>query len=319
MEFKINILPFNILKEQVEISFSTKEKDGYYRIYKNDLPKSFPLDKKEALENFAWWSTTPQAGDTTQPVKLFEKSYFNKHYFNKILFDHFRKQNILTNRNFIKDTEVWIEETQFYNNDFKKYNKFTLRIDNNDLIEGTSLLVSYDGDSYILNRSLAAAGLETARIGKIKYQGRITKFKFLSKAEKADHSNIFPILNREIISTLNLNLARNYSENKYKKYYDLIHSFYDSHLKEVVIGDCIKIVESGFYKPYDEKIGRTSEDSNLLVFGNNQKNFIPYIGLKEYGPIEAPSSDKPVKFIFIFHKEDKEYANKIYSYLKKGY
>ena len=319
MEFKINILPFNIIKEQVEISFSTKEKDGYYRIYKNDLPKSFPLDKKEALENFAWWSTTPQAGDTTLPVKLFEKSYFNKHYFNKILFDHFRKQNILTNRNFIKDTEVWIEETQFYNNDFKKYNKFTLRIDNNDLIEGTSLLVSYDGDSYILNRSLAAPGLETARIGRIKYQGRITKFKFLSNAEKADHSNIFPILNREIISTLNLNLVRNYSENKYKKYYDLIHSFYDSHLKEVVIGDCIKIVESGFYKPYDEKIGRTSEDSNLLVFGNNQKNFIPYIGLKEYGPIEAPSSDKPVKFIFIFHKEDKEYANKIYSYLKKGY
>src|SRR5208337_2313240 len=96
---------------------------------------------------------------------------------------------------------------------------------------------------------------------------------------------------------------RNYSENKYKKYYDFIHQFYQSHLKDAVIKECIKIVESGFYKPYEEKIKRTSEDSNLLVFGNNQKNFTPYIGLKEYGPIQGRLSDKPVKFIFIFHED----------------
>lgn len=318
-EYKINILPFNILKEKASIGFVTEEKAGYYRIYKNDLPKNFPVETKEGLEKFAWWTTFPQKEDIEVFVNLFENKRFAKHYFNIILFDHFSNQNIITNRNFIKDTEVWLEEISFHNNDFGKYNRFSLHIDNNDLIEGTSLLVSYDGDSYILSRNIAATPLEPAHLGKVKYQNRITKYKLLSDGEKADRTNIFPILNRDIKRVLNLDIGRNFSENKYKKYYDLIHHFYNDHLKGTVIGECIKIFESGFYNPYDEKIGKTSEDSNLLLFGNNQKNFIPYIGLKEYGPIEPPPIDKQVRFIFIFHEEDKVSANKVYSYLKKGY
>jgi hypothetical protein len=56
-----------------------------------------------------------------------------------------------------------------------------------------------------------------------------------------------------------------------------------------------------------------------LLFGNNKTNFVPYIGLKEYGPLQGLLSEKPVRFIFIFHEEDRDYANKVYSYLKKGY
>lgn len=318
-EYKINILPFNILKEKVSFGFAKTEREGYYRVYKNDLPKNFPLEIKEGIEKFAWWTITSQEGDTTVPVNLIENKRFAKHYFNKILFDHFSHLNIITNRSFIRDTEVWVEEASFRNNDFRKYNKFSLRIDNNDLIEGTSLLVSYDGASYILTSNLIAAPLEIIHLNKVKYQNRITKYEFLSKEEKTDTSNIFPILNPVIKKVLNFDTGRNFSENKYKKYYDFIHQFYNDYLKDTIIGECIKIFESGFYNPYDEKIGKTSDDSNLLLFANNQRNFTPYIGLKEYGPIEAPPPDKKVKFIFIFHEEDKVFANKVYSYLKKGY
>lgn len=318
-EYKINILPFNILIENASIGFATAEKPGYHRIYKNDLPKNFPVKIKEGLEKFAWWTTFPQVEDTTVLVNFFENKRFAKHYFNLILFDHFSNKNIITNRNFIKDTEVWLEEVSFHNNDFKKYNRFSLRIDNNDLIEGTSLLVSYDGDSYILSRDLSTTQLELAHLGKVKYQNKITKYKLMSDVENTDRTNIFPILNRDIKRVLHLDTGRNFSENKYKKYYDLIHQFYNDHLKDTLIGDSIKIFGSGFYNPHDDKIRSISEDSNLLLFGNNQKNFIPYIGLKEYGPIDPPPIDKQIKFIFIFHEEDKVFANKLYSYLKKGY
>jgi hypothetical protein len=318
-EFEINVLPFSILQEQVEISFSTKKKEGYDPIYKYNLPKNFPSEIGESLEKDAWWTIVPQEGDTVISVNLLENKRFAKHYFNKNLFDHFHNQNILTNHNFIRDTEVWLEDTSVHNNDFRKYNKFTLRIDNNYLIEGTSLLVSYDGDSFVLSRNLAATPIEPTQLGKVRYHNRIANFKLLNEEEKADRTSVFPILNRDIERVLNLHPGRNFSENKYKKYYDLIHQFYNDHLKGVVIGERIKIFESGFYKPYEEKIKQTSEDSNLLLFGNNQKNFIPYIGLKEYGPIQGLLSDKPVKFIFIFNEEDKEFANKVYSYLKKGY
>jgi hypothetical protein len=318
-EYKINVLPFNVLIENASFGFAEAEKLGYHRIYKNDLPKNFPVEIKEGLEKFAWWTPFPQEEDTKVLVNFFENKRFAKHYFNLILFDHFSSRNIITNRNFIKDTEVWLEEVSFHNSDFKKYNRFSLRIDNNDLIEGTSLLVSYDGDSYILNRNLSTTILEPAHLGKVKYQNRIINFKLLSDVENTDRTNIFPILNRDVKRVLNLDTGRNFSENKYKKYYDLIHQFYSDYLKDTVIADCIKIFESGFYSPYDDKIKSISEDSNLLLFGNNQKNFIPYIGLKEYGPIDPPPIDKQIKFIFIFHEEDKVFANKLYSYLKKGY
>lgn len=321
-EFEINILPFINLLQQVEISFSTIEKEGYPRIYKYNLPKNIPNEFKVALglEESAWWTTAPsQADDITISVNLAENKWFAKDYYNKILFEHFNNQNILVNRNFIKDTEVYLEDTSFHNNEYKKFNEFSLRIDNNNLIEGTSLLVSYEGDTFILNTSAGAAKLEDFCLGKVMYQGKITKYKFLNEAEKTDKNNIFPIINRDIKRALKIEIGRNFSENKYKKYYEMIHAFYASHLKDKVIGNCIKIYESGFYKPYQEKINQTSDDSNLLVFGNNRKNFIPYIGIKEYGPVQGLLSEKTIKFIFIFHTEDKEFANKVYSYLRKGY
>ncbi|MBI5304108.1 MAG: hypothetical protein HY868_18380 [Chloroflexi bacterium] len=316
-EFEINILPFNILNEQVEVSFSQNEKEGYFRIHKNNLPKNFPAEIREALDKFAWWTTTSQNGDTIVPVSLTENERFAKYYFNKILFGHFYNLNIITNRNFINDTEVYLEDQAFHNNEYKKYHCFSLRFDNNSLIEGTSLLVTYEGDSFILGKSVRAAQLNNSVLGKVRYHGKIAKFKLLGDNERADTNNIYPLLNRDIKFALKIPFERNYSENKYRKYYDLVHEFYDDYLKDVVIGDCIRIFGSGFYKPYEKKVNHTSQDSNLLLFGKNQKNFIPYVGLKENGPLEAP--DQPVKFIFIFHSEDNGLANKVYSYFKKGY
>lgn len=319
MEFKINILPFTILKQQVDVYFSKEEKVGFCRIYKYDLPKNTPMEFKQQIETNAWWSLIQDTTTVTVSVNLIENKRFAKHYFNNLIFNHFTNQNIITNRNFIKDTEILLEDSSFHNADYKRYSRFSLRIDTNELIEGTSLLISYDGDSYILNKSLGATQLLSDYIGKIKYQDKITKFKLLSDTEKNDTNNIYPVLNRDIRKALSIDTGRNFSENKYKKYYEQIYNFYNNYLKDIVISDCIKIFESGFYKPYDTAIRTTSEESNLLLFGNNQKNFIPYIGLKEYGPLLPPPSSRPVKFMFIFHENDKQLANKIYSYLKKGY
>lgn len=317
--FQTNILPFSILVDEVGLSFSVSEKAGYFRVYKKSLPKNTPSEFIKALKDFAWWSLSPTEGDITISINLLENKQFAKHYFNKILFDHFLSQSVLTNRNFIRDTEVYLEDTLSSNNDYKKYLGFSLRFDDNDLIEGTSLLVSYLGSTFILNRSAEVARLDNSFIGKVKYQGRIVRFTDLEKDQQADKGNIFPILNRDIRKFLSIETERNYSENKYKKYFEEIQKFYNEHLKDVTIGGCVKIFESGFYKPYDERVYQTSDDSNVLLFGDNQKHFVPYTGMKEYGPIHVLDSKKPVKFIFIFHKDDKEYANKVYSYLRKGY
>ncbi len=53
-KYKINILPFNILKPEAQFSFSSIQKEGYIRIYINDLPKNFP--QKELFKEFAWFT-----------------------------------------------------------------------------------------------------------------------------------------------------------------------------------------------------------------------------------------------------------------------
>jgi len=259
-EYEINILPINIMKKQVDVFFSMEEKGGYSRLYKKNLPKGFPVETESIQGNFVWWAVIEQEGDIPYSVNLLENKWFAKDYLNRILFDHFRNQNILTNRNFVSDTEVWLEDSSFSDRNFKKYNKFTLRIDSNYLIEGTSLLVSYNGDSFILGRSLETTPLTSDDLGTVIYRNRITKYKFLSEEEKIDRSNIFPKLNRNIKRILRLDVGRNFSDNKYKKYYELIHHFYEGYLKGVAIGEQIKIFESGFYRPYSEKIKQTTEE-----------------------------------------------------------
>lgn len=318
-EYKINILPFNILKEEVEIGFSLTEKKGYFRLYKDELPKNVLEEIKNSIEKFAWWTIIPTDDDRSISVNLYNNKKFAKHYFNILIFEYFSNQGIITNHNFINDTEIWLEDNTYQDVNLKRYSKFSLRIDDNKIIDGLSLLVSYDGNSYILNQNVAETELGPIHLGKVLFKNKISSFKRMSSEEKEDVENIKAVLNRDIRRVLNISPEKIYTVNKYNKYYIQIHDFYTNHLKGKLIGGIIKIFESGFYNPYLESIGTTSEDSNLLLFGNNQKHFIPYIGMKEYGPIEPPSPDKQIKFIFIFHKNDKEYANRLHSYLKKGY
>ena len=318
-EYKINILPFSLLKEDAYISFSLREKDGYERIYKNNLPVDSQDDKLKSVDKFAWWSNTPGQGDITIPVNLNKSIRFAKHYFNKLIYLFFEDKGLPINRNFINDTEVYVEDRINRDNDTRLFKSFYLRFDRNSLVKGISLLVSYEGETIILKRNLENLNLDERVFGRVLFNNKIVKFQKLDEKEKNKKAEIFPVLNLTIRKALQLNFDSKYSLNKYKDYYEQINSFYQEYLKEAVIGDTIKILSSGFYKPHLGEINYTSEDSNLLLFGNNKKNFIPYIGIKENGPIRSSVDDRPKKFFFIFHEDDRDYANKLYSFLKKGY
>jgi hypothetical protein len=317
--YLINIVPFNYIRNNVEVAFSTNEKENYSRIIKRNIPEIILNRIPKTDTDYIWWSFSQKDDDIVGSVNLIEGQFFAKQYINKKIFMHFFEKGLLTNRNFITDTEVYCEENSLTSNmDYERYRVFTLRVDRNDFIDGLSLLVSYDGDSFIHKMSVETLGLSNNVLGKVKYKGRISKFKDLNEFEQSERNNIFPVLNRDIRFILKIPFVSNFSENKYKKYYDQINSFYLQFLKGQTISDCINILESGFIKPNNNKIFRTDDNSNLLVFGNNKTHFVPYIGIKENGPIQR-CPEKPVKIFFIFHEEDKEYANKVYSFLKKGY
>jgi len=318
-EYRINILPFSIIANVVDLSFSLVEREDFGRVYKTNLPGNFPEDIKASIEKFAWWSIDPDLGEVKLSVNLLNNEKFAKYYLNKILYLHFLDKEVLVDRNFINDTVIYVKDTNSNQSDFNKFKRYSLRFDNNHLVKGTSLLVSFDGETSIFKKNLEDLEFDVSLVNRVLYAGRIARYKYLTETERNDISNINPVLNYKIQKDLSIPFRREYTENKYKKYFELINMFYDEFLRDIKIGNTIQILGSGLFKIHDSEIFQTSEDSNLLLFGNNNKNFIPYVGIKEYGPLEVPKADKPIKFIFIFHENDKDYANKLYSYLKKGY
>lgn len=317
-EHSINILPFALLREEVVFCFSETQKTGYQSVYTDNLPKEYPQSKKDALGKHTWWSLTGDRADLDLSVNLENSPRFSKHYLNFILFQHFRGREFLLGKNFINDTVVLVHQGQSKVKDCDAYDQFTLRIVENNLISGLGLLVTYDGERLVFTKSLEEQKIHERFLSKVRHQGVLVNFNELSEPEKTDKANIFPVVNYGIRKALNLGFDWNFSENKYKKYFDKIEGFYEKSLKSLEIEETMKILTSGFHKIPTGNIRQTSENSNLLVFGENRTNFVPYNGIKESGPLER-SPHEDVKFFFIFHEEDKDYANKLFSYFKRGY
>jgi hypothetical protein len=310
-DFELNLLRIKLQKPEIDICISESERDGYFRVF-NDIINSGPGDKK-----FIWWKYPSTSDCNISRIDLYRNRRFAKIFCNQIIYEYFSK-HFITNRTFISDTEVYTHDDTYKNSNCKKFNKFSIRIENNPVYDDFYLLLTYDGDSYIANKSIKELGISNEIIGKVFFNGKIEKSKIFEHSEGVDFSNVFPLLNLEIRKELNIPVERNFSENKYRKYYDLITSFYKANLLGKTINENIKILEWGFFQPLLEDINKTTDESNLLLFANNHTHYIPYSGIKEYGPLK-PSENKPIKFIFIFHEGDKDYANKIYSYFKKGY
>jgi|AntAceMinimDraft_17_1070374.scaffolds.fasta_scaffold01054_4 hypothetical protein len=312
---KINTVQFNTLNSIVKVGFILEEGVAENRVYKTNLPFNFPEDVE--VEKFVWWSyKNIEQFKIRLKVDLSKSKKFAKHYFNRLIYDHFADQNFLTTQNFIGDTEVWLQDENNRTRNYKSYKHYTIRVVLNKISENPSILITYDGKSYISTKSVKENNIEDNLLTKVVYNNRVAKFKNLTEGQQQDKKNIFPKLNRDIRKKLNINIEPYKVKNKYKQYYKEITSFYEKYLKGIPIADTIKVYTSGFDNI--AKTGEVSEDSNLLEFGNSNTHFMPFYGLKEHGPLRLPEN-KNIKFIFIFHKSDDDIANKLFTYFNKGY
>ena len=322
-DYSINCFRFNILSEIINIYVSNTENYGhYFKIPSASFPQEIIKISDLKYRNFLFCSSNDNSDATKVEIDITnrENNKFTKQYLNYLLFEHFsNSESFLLNRDFINNTCIYIQDNSFpASKDYLKYNSFTLRFDNNELSKGLVLLLSYTGDSYVLNKNFSELQISPIYLGRVKYNNKVINYKRLSETEKETKEKILPFLNLHIRRYLDLGIDRNYSENRYKKYFDQIQDFYINYLKDVSIKGKIQIFQSGMEKVQNSSIYHTSQNSNLLLFGNNKTHFVPFVGMKQYGPLSA-DIEKPIKMLFIFHKDDKEYANKLYAYFRKGY
>lgn len=309
---RINIISFKPSVSPVQISFFSNKIPGSIPIYKNQLPIGVSI---VSHDDNAYWLEGEHDG-TVNHVDLHKSKSFAKSYFRKVIYDYFQNKGLILKDNFISDTEIWIKGEDKYPG-FDSFKKFTVKVDNNRLISDMSLLISFDGASYISKTNLNELPLDEAVLSKVLYQNKIRNYRDLEQVEKNDTQNLYPVLNRQIGRIRNINVVE-YNKNKYKTFFLEVSAFVKKYLSTTDSIPKIYLTSADFIRLNSNLVEHTNEESNLLLFGNDNSHFNPYQGLKDFGPLEPPKNQN-IKLIFIFHKDDKDAANKLYSYLKKGY
>lgn len=133
---------------------------------------------------------------------------------------------------------------------------------------------------------------------------------------KEKDKNLDEIFNYEIKANAEIRRLLGISVNPKRKFYQ---EYYDK-IKEVVksISEILKndfILHTNFKQIKEVKI--VSFEKNKMSFKNDNEDYSTINGMRDYGPYFIPQNIKETQLLFIY--PDSESANKLYSYLSRGY
>lgn len=275
--------------------------------------------------------------DETEVTVLWDVSYFEgseeirvsrdrisavKRILGKHLRENLSKKGLIIGSDFVGGVKVLQEMSSSRHSDVKTYKEFSIRIFSpRDQYIGPRnlwcLSVSCLGLIEITSKPLSSYLNHMDVISKVIVDGRVKKVLDLNDQEKASqHTKV--IVSKRLGAIIGLPQNFYKPSNKYSSQFIEISDFYERYLKGQSIEEEFVVYESGFQAIPDGQVLQASKNSNLLVFGSNQANVNPYNGLKENGPYKQVDNTN-YKFIFIFHEADRDYANKLYGFLTKGF
>jgi hypothetical protein len=322
-QYKINIIPFQPANDKINCIFSLSNFEGSESVPSSCLPKGVTFDT--IADNYFWKkadmssSLSENVENKIVEVNLKESKRFAKVYFAHIFFNHLTKFNLKYKFNFITAPLFFIPDNSIKYQGFKSFKKFTIRVLSDKLGNAFSLMISFEGFSFLSSKSAKSLGIKTELLTTVLFEDiKLDSFENLNKVEQQSTEKIFPLLNSDLFQALGIDPKPDRASNKYQDYFNQISKFVSDYLQPDKLADEIIINPSLFYEVPLDEIKETSRGSNLLEFGNDGSNFSPYHGMKDNGPFKGPSSDK-IKLLFIFHKDDSSLANKLFSYFKKGY
>jgi hypothetical protein len=157
-QYKLNIIPFNPTKEKINFVFSTVTFEGAEPIPVSCLPKEVSF---ATIAEFYYWKKdempyilSENAENSLVEVNLRESKKFAKVYYTNIFFNRINKLNLKYKFNFIAAPQFFILDQSIKYPGFKSFKKFTIRVLTERLKTPFSLMISYDGYSYLSNKSV---------------------------------------------------------------------------------------------------------------------------------------------------------------------
>lgn len=315
----LNIVNFSPPVEKKEFSFSVEKKNGAFPISKYEFPLNIndiiPKEKTDKAEYLYTDFKTNGDKKATIKVDMLICTRFAKHYYTYLINNYFKTKADITESNFIHDNELWFLDKDESTDDYFAYKLFTVKVQMKRITAEPELVLSYDGVSKVLKKSVEELECDTKNYVWVVYQKQLYRYEEMPEAAKYDLKNVFPVLNFDLKTAMGFPTEGKYIRNKYHHYHTELLSFYNDYINKAEFKEVIPVHAKGFVKLGKTKIKYTTLGSNKLLFGQGKTGIMPYFGMKDHGPY-AVSPLPHIKFIYIFHKDDKDFANEIREWFK---
>ncbi|RZT96003.1 argonaute-like protein [Ancylomarina subtilis] len=324
----LNLLTFDHPSEQYTFYFTDKEQVGLCRVHNSLVPievteyfgeKEFYytsfLEKKEDF-----LPITRKARNDESENSTFNPSIV-KYYYSYLIRQYFISKGLLINNNFIKDIEIWIHDERESTPQYNAYRVFGVRVQIARITEKPELLIYYNSLSKILKSNLSELwDIEQDTYSNLLYESKFYNNDSLPEAAKYNHDKVYPVVNKALEKHFKIKNSNNPFSNKYKELYPVLNNFVFDYFDNREFKELINLSSTDFLTVPDDIISNTPSVCNSIQLGLKEKVkvFTPKENLKTYGPYKLPDNTK-VKFIVIYHKDDSDYANKLYMYMKKLY
>ena len=321
-DLTINLVPYRITSDAIDLYFSSDTGQGQ-RLTRKWVPAD--LDVPEDNDGYTCWSLDELRNATKVRFEFFKKGvdeenrrHFLKRVFTQLLYRQFQNGGFVVGTSYVGDVRVWIQaDGQQPNRNYQVYDRFSLRIDSQMFGLGSGVCLSYDGQSSVSILPLRQLTVPDGFVGKVIHNNRVYSRNYEDFPAQLDNCRV--VFNRSIERALGVALERSRSQNKYREYYDKVQNFRQQHLSGKSIGGSFEIQSSSFLTVPESAIFQVDDKSNFLEFKDHVRNVNVYDGLKRAGgPYFAPELSN-LRFLFVFMEGDREAANRLFSFLNKGY
>jgi hypothetical protein len=312
----VNVLTFSHPEKELTFGFKLQKSTAHSPLRRGEFPLELWSNHREELKDiknlYCDFKSTENC-DYVSSVDLTKSIFFAKHYYHFRIAEYFRKVAHVVHPNFINAATIWFLSNQESTPEYKVYYKFTLSVRLKMITDKPELIVTFDGTSKVLNKSilqLVSEDISTDNLNWLVRNGELINYEDFSDEENNYLDEFYPVLNPDLADALKYPPEPpKKNDDRYANYYNnisgLLNKYLDTEEFKKVIPHSAKWHEL-------DSVSLTSEGTNLLKFGKGTHTD-PYEGLKNYKPC-TPAPPGHYRFFFICHESDTETANRFHEY-----
>lgn len=332
---KTNILNFKWPSSTPTIYLSLEDIEDSHPIhwskFSKQIKEAFPDTDLSQVEHI--YTTLTQEIPNAPSIKINltngKELRIYKQFLKHQLKTYFLEKGYIVVKNFVRDVQVWIPSKNGNTADYNLYYKFSFKIQFAKLTDLPELIVSYDGTSKVLTKSVQDIE-ETELIKRCVYGQKTFNYQMDRDTEDKedfyngiDFSQAFPIFNLQLARAVDIPIEEpERPKNKYQKYVTLISNFAEKYLFKEEFKALFPFKHDAFIDVPGNRINHINPNLGLLEFGkdqygNKKTHLVPKKAMNMFTPYRRPKGPN-IKFFFIYHTSHKKGIKSFYSNLKNG-